>query len=107
MLSELFRGKRKGFIVIPEGRLRSGWRGFGIHMRKMIVPVRQGILGNQKGVSKAVAVAVAVEKPWKKGGGVGNKGKEKISEIRISNDTISGDHVPLAGNSEKARRDSI
>ena len=105
MLSELFRGKRKGFIVIPEGRLRSGWRGFGIHMRKMIVPVRQGILGNQKGVSKAVAVAV--EKPWKKGGGVGNKGKEKISEIRISNDTISGDHVPLAGNSEKARRDSI
>ena len=101
MLSELFRGKRKGFIVIPEGRLRSGWRGFGIHMRKMIVPVRQGILGNQKGVSKAVAVAV--EKPWKKGGGVGNKGKEKISEIRISNDTISGDHVSFEGNSEMVK----
>ena len=50
---------------------------------------------------------VAVEKPWKKGGGVGKKGKEKISKIQISNDTISGDHVPLAGNSEKARRDSI
>ena len=46
---------------------------------------------------------VAVEKPWKKGGGVGKEGKEKISEIQISNDTISGDHVPLEGNSEKVK----
>lgn len=97
ILSELFRGKHKGFIVIPEGRLGSGWRGFG----KTVVPIQQGILGNQKRVSKAVTVVV--EKPWKKGGGVGNKGKEKISEIQISNDTISGDHVPLEGNSEKVK----
>lgn len=68
-------------------------------MRKTIVPVRQGILNNQKGVSKAVMVAV--EKPWKKGGGIGNKRKEKISEI--SNNTISGDHAPLEGNSEKVK----
>ena len=39
MLFELFRGKRKGSIVIPKGKLGSGWRGFGIHMRKTIVPV--------------------------------------------------------------------
>ena len=39
MLFELFSGKRKGSIVIPEGKLGSGWRGFGIHMRKTIVPV--------------------------------------------------------------------
>ena len=101
MLFELFSGKRKGSIVIPEGKLGSGWRGFGIHMRKTIVPVWQGILDNQKGVPKAIMVAV--EKPWKKGGGVGKKGKEKISKIQISNDTISGDHVSFEGNSEMVK----
>ena len=79
ILSELFRGKHKGSIVILKGKLGSGWRGFGIHMRKTIAPVRQGILGYNKDVSKAITVAV--ENPWKKGGGVGKKGKEKIPEF--------------------------
>ena len=28
MISELLHGRRKGFLVIPEGRMGHGWRGF-------------------------------------------------------------------------------
>ena len=83
MLSKLFKGRHKGSIVAPEGKLGSSWRGFGIHMGKTLVPIQQGILGNQKGISKAVIVVM--EKTWKNSGGVGNKRKEKISKIQISN----------------------
>ncbi|XP_075658265.1 transcription factor Pur-alpha 1-like [Castanea sativa] len=38
MILELVHGRRKGFIVVPEGKLGSGWRGFGLHLRKVIVP---------------------------------------------------------------------
>ena len=38
MISELAHGRRKGFIVVPEGKLGSGWRGFGFHLRKAIAP---------------------------------------------------------------------
>ena len=38
MISELVHGRRKGFIVVPEGKLGSGWRGFGFHLRKAIAP---------------------------------------------------------------------
>ena len=36
MISELLHGRQKGFIVVPEGKLGSGWRGFGFHLRKAI-----------------------------------------------------------------------
>ena len=36
MISELLHGRRKGFIVVPKGKLGSGWRGFGFHLRKAI-----------------------------------------------------------------------
>ena len=33
LISELIHGhRRKGFIVVPEGKSRSGWRGFGLHL---------------------------------------------------------------------------
>ncbi|KAF3961438.1 hypothetical protein CMV_013943 [Castanea mollissima] len=38
MISELLHGRRKGFIVVPEGKLGCGWRGFGCHLRKAIAP---------------------------------------------------------------------
>ena len=38
MISELVHGRRKGFIMVPEGKLGSGWRGFGFHLRKAIAP---------------------------------------------------------------------
>ena len=36
LISELIHGHRKGSIVVPEGKSRSGWRGFGLHLRKVI-----------------------------------------------------------------------
>ena len=33
LISELIHGHhRKGFMVVPEGKSRSGWRGFGLHL---------------------------------------------------------------------------
>ena len=36
MISELLHGRRKGLIIVLEGKLGSGWRGFGFHLRKAI-----------------------------------------------------------------------
>ena len=38
MISELLHGRRKGFIIVPEGKSGSGWRGFCLHLRKAIAP---------------------------------------------------------------------
>ena len=38
MISELLHGRRTGLIIVPEGKLGSGWRGFGFHLRKAIAP---------------------------------------------------------------------
>ena len=38
MISYLVHGRRKGLIIVPEGELGSGWRGFGFHLRKAIAP---------------------------------------------------------------------
>ena len=38
MISELLHGRRKGSIIVPEGKLGSGWRGFGFHLRRAIAP---------------------------------------------------------------------
>lgn len=38
MISELVHGRQKGFIIVPKGKLVSGWRGFGFHLRKAIAP---------------------------------------------------------------------
>ena len=43
MISELLHGRRKGLIIVPEGKLGSGWRGFGFHLRKAIAPVSPGV----------------------------------------------------------------
>ena len=37
MISELLHGRRKGFLVIPEGRMGHGWRGFMWHLKKVLV----------------------------------------------------------------------
>ena len=36
MISELLHGRRKGFLIVPEGKSGSGWRGFSLHLRKAI-----------------------------------------------------------------------
>ncbi|KAL0004171.1 hypothetical protein SO802_011732 [Lithocarpus litseifolius] len=35
LISELTYGRRKGSIVVPEVKSGSGWRGFGLHLRKI------------------------------------------------------------------------
>ena len=38
MISELVHGCWKGFILVPEGKLGSGSRGFEFHLQKAIAP---------------------------------------------------------------------
>ena len=38
MIFELLHGSRKGFLVIPEGRMGNGWRGFVGHLKKVLAP---------------------------------------------------------------------
>ena len=38
MIFELLHGRRKGFLVIPEGRMGNGWRGFVWHLKKVLAP---------------------------------------------------------------------
>nr|POE67094.1 hypothetical protein CFP56_71562 [Quercus suber]POE89156.1 hypothetical protein CFP56_76293 [Quercus suber] len=39
----VYKGHQRGSIVILEGKLGSGWRGFRIHLRKTIYPINQNI----------------------------------------------------------------
>ena len=43
MISELLHGRRKGFFVIPEGRMGNGWRGFVWHLKKVLAPGNRAI----------------------------------------------------------------
>ena len=45
MISELLHGRRKGFLVIPEGRMGHGWRGFMWHLKKVL---DSGILASNR-----------------------------------------------------------
>ena len=64
LIFELIHGHRKGFIVVPEGKSRSGWRCFGLHLRKAIDPeslaFKQATIGIPKrDASKTFALVVA------------------------------------------------
>ena len=66
LISELIHGCRKDSIVVPEGKSGSGWRGFGLHLRKEIDPEslapKQAITGIPKrDASKSFALVVAEE----------------------------------------------
>uniref|UniRef100_A0A7N2R5F7 HECT-type E3 ubiquitin transferase n=1 Tax=Quercus lobata TaxID=97700 RepID=A0A7N2R5F7_QUELO len=43
MISELLYGRQKGLIIVSEGKLGCGWRGFGFHLRKAIAPDTLGV----------------------------------------------------------------
>ena len=65
MISELLHGRRKGFFVIPEGRMGNGWRGFVWHLKKVLAPGNRAInlppkllLGSEFQASKSFAAAV-------------------------------------------------
>ena len=76
MVSELLHGQRKGNMVIPEGRLGSGWCGFGLNLRKILKPASltgQVSFHRIQSAPKA-EVAVVVDRPYNHGGAK-NKGK--------------------------------
>ena len=80
MVSELLHGQRKGNIVIAEGRLCSGWRSFGLNLRKIIklaYLTSQGSFHRIQSTLKAEAAAV-VDRPHNHGSAK-NKGKEKVT----------------------------
>ena len=79
MVSKLLHGRRKGSIVIPEGRLGSGWCGFGLNLRNILKPpslTSQGSFPRIQSASKADA-ALVVGSPHNHSGAA-YKGKEKI-----------------------------
>ena len=92
MISELLHGHRKGLIIVPEGKLGSGWRGFGFHLCKAIAPDTLGVkppsqsalfptvqkFKNQKSFLSAV-----VDGDWKTNGGC-RTGKQAMPNIQNS-----------------------
>ena len=105
MISELLQGRRKGFIVVPKGKLGSGWRGFGFHLRKAIalgtlaINLPPKLLpGFEYKASKSFAAAVmqgrrieskthrqAAAESSQNDGSRGHKGKHLMLDSRNSN----------------------
>nr|POE45556.1 syntaxin-41 [Quercus suber] len=89
-----------GNIVIPEGRLGSGWRAFGLNLRKTFKPTSlssHGSLHRIQSAPKADA-AVVVGKPHNHGGAK-NTGKDKITVFQNSNPSNPSNSVCDQGRS--------
>ncbi|XP_065623458.1 uncharacterized protein LOC136064919 [Quercus suber] len=81
LVSELDKGRRRGSIVIPEGKLQSGWRSFGVQLRKTIQPQIQN--NGVKHRSATFKLVRMMEKVWRILGGFENKGKEAALDFQI------------------------
>ena len=100
MISELIHGRWKGFIVVPEGKLGSGWRGFGFHLRKAIAAETLAIKLSSQSVLKPTIVEqcrqrdtkthmlVMVEGCRREDGG-GNKRKQLIPNFQNLKNILS------------------
>ena len=84
LISELIQGRLKGSIVIPEGKLGRGRRGFGLHLRKTLEAslLQLGHPKNQKGDLKQLALVMVEGR--QNNYAIVNKGKVKILEFPIS-----------------------
>ena len=108
LISELTHGRRKGSIVVPEGKTGSGWRGFGLHLRKVLDPEslapKQAITGIFTDASKSFASVVAGKRNNNEGGG--HKGKKK--NVLIQNTNPEQPRVKsLSGSSRNNSEESI
>ena len=92
MISELLHGRRKGLIIVPEGKLGSGWRGFGFHLHKAIAPDSLGVkppsqsalfLSMLKFRNHKSFLSTMVDGDWKSFGGNGT-GKLALPNIQNS-----------------------
>ena len=85
LISELINGRRKGSLVVPEGKSGSGWRGFGLQLRKVIDPKslapKQAITGFPKRDATKSFASVVVGNRKTNGGG-GDKGKNKTALVQ-------------------------
>ncbi|KAK7829475.1 hypothetical protein CFP56_029420 [Quercus suber] len=89
LVSELDKGRRRVSIVIPEGKLWSGWRSFGVQLRKTIHPLFQN--NGVKHRSATFRPVRMMEKVRQISGGFGNKGKEAALDFQ----NLKSDGVPV------------
>ncbi|KAL0009596.1 hypothetical protein SO802_011098 [Lithocarpus litseifolius] len=124
MISELLHGRRKGFIVVPEGKLGSGRRGFGSYLRKALalgslainLPLKLLPASKYK-ASKSFAAAVvqgqrpkthrqeAAERRQNDGSG-GHKGKHLMLDSRnshLANPGLGKDNAQCSLGKENAQ----
>ena len=92
MISKLVHRCWKGFIMVLEGKLGSGWRGFGFHLRKAIAPETLAAKPPSQSVLKPLVaekfrqqnsksfLLAAIEGNWRDGSG-GKKGKQLIPDF--------------------------
>ena len=93
MISELIHGRRKGLLVVPEGKASSGWRGFGFHLRKAIAP---GTLATKQPFISVLKPRVENHKTFllaaaegdRREGGGSRKGKQLMPEFQISTESM-------------------
>ena len=78
---ELLHGRRRGNIMILEGRMGSGWSGFSLHLRRALEPTSLAGQGQPHRQSKPIVVAAGHSNHSGRynihGGGI--KGKEKVT----------------------------
>ena len=100
MISELLLGRRKGFLVVPEGRLGSGWRGFISHLKKALALGNLAINlppkllpGSEIQASKSFAAAV-VHGRWSDPKAL-RLSAEELAQTQDSRDKVNPKHIML------------
>ena len=100
MISELLHGCRKGFLVVPKGRLGSGWRGFISHLKKTLALGNLSInlppkllLGPEIQASKSFAAAV-VHGRWSDPKAL-KLSTEELAQTHDSRDKVNPKHLML------------
>ena len=92
MIFELVHGRRKGLIIVPKGKLGSGWRGFGFHLRKAISPESLVVKSQSPSVlilfvhmfsHQKSFLSAAMDSDWINNGG-SRKGKPLLPNIQNS-----------------------
>ena len=86
-VSELDKGRRKGSIVILEGKQGSGWKSFGVQLRKTILPQIQN--NGAKHRSATLRPVRMTEKFRQAPRGLGKKGKESALSFQNLKSCIS------------------
>ena len=113
MISELLHGRRKGLIIVPEGKLGCGWRGFGFHLCKAIAPNTLGIkLPSQSALFPTMQkfrtqksfLSAAVDGDQKT---IGGSGSGKLAMPKIQNSIKSYQSIKSSLSSQKTQNQDL